>query len=347
VKRTSAAVGGAAVKLLVSWARDSPIKFAVSLLPVIGFSILTLSYWGWLGAVWLALCVAFFFARVVMIVLKEAPNPLPTTGSVGRAPASASRPHQKRVQPIQKVDQADVPRFWQLFIHNFVPVLSFIGILLYGVLAFSYERFYEALGLDPQDVGLTYMTTLMRSSGFIIEILFATGLFLFLPTWVTRKESRTTNSANIRQGYRALANLFFLYVLLVILMPLPIWANRSANALKSGKPVRPIQYIVPVTMTVLYIRADPVTVRSAVRPNESPAIDGLQTCTTAAQPCRLFYLGRNDQMAVIYDATSQRSIHVPLTMVLLERDNCATRRSQNPLCRDTGPQPAFPPVERI
>jgi hypothetical protein len=333
VKRSRVAIGAAAAKLLVGWARDNPITAAAISVAVVGFSILTIAYWGWLGVIWVALSAAYFLVRVLMIVKEEAPNRLPSARGVDRTSATPTRPHQKKSakQP-EKAEQVELPRFWELFVQNFVPALTFIGILLYGILAYSYERFYEALGLEPHDVGLTYGTTLMRSSGFIIEIVVATGLFLFLPAWAARRESRIVDADNVRKGYRTVGSLFFFYVLVVILVPLPIFASRAANTLKSGKPVRPIQYIVPAPMTVLYIRADPVIVRSAVRRTESPAIDRLETCASAAQPCQLFYLGRNDQMAVIYDTSLQRSIHVPLTMVLLERENFASQRSGNPNC---------------
>jgi hypothetical protein len=63
--------------------------------------------------------------------------------------------------------QQDSPFGWLTF---GPAVLTGAGVLIYGVLNISYSLFYDRLGVSPEDVGLTYVTTLSRSTGFVALI---------------------------------------------------------------------------------------------------------------------------------------------------------------------------------
>ena len=71
MKRSPTTVGGATARVLVSWARESPLTLVVFSVAIVGSSILTFSYWGWLGAVWIVLCVAYFIIRLYRAVLRQ------------------------------------------------------------------------------------------------------------------------------------------------------------------------------------------------------------------------------------------------------------------------------------
>jgi hypothetical protein len=50
-------------------------------------------------------------------------------------------------------------------------LLTLVGILVYGIFANAYSRFYGELGLPPEDVGLNYIGTLSRSVGLLFAVL--------------------------------------------------------------------------------------------------------------------------------------------------------------------------------
>ena len=54
--------------------------------------------------------------------------------------------------------------------------LALATLLVSGLLNFGYERFYQALGVRPADVGLSFGVALGRSAGLIVVLAGATAL---------------------------------------------------------------------------------------------------------------------------------------------------------------------------
>jgi hypothetical protein len=59
-------------------------------------------------------------------------------------------------------------------LHGVVPILALLGIWAYALLTTLYERFYGALGIPPSAVGLSYTSTLARSTG-VVSFIIAAG----------------------------------------------------------------------------------------------------------------------------------------------------------------------------
>jgi hypothetical protein len=76
--------------------------------------------------------------------------------------------------------------------------LAVLGIFLYGALYIAYAYFYHRLGLRPEDVGLGYGTTILRSSGLIVLLvvpLLMIGIFLFMRRRRRPASERESDSA--------------------------------------------------------------------------------------------------------------------------------------------------------
>jgi hypothetical protein len=63
-------------------------------------------------------------------------------------------------------------------------LLALFGVVLYVYLTIVYDHFYRVLHVEPADVGLSYGTTLSRSSGLILVVVASAGAALFLLRWI-------------------------------------------------------------------------------------------------------------------------------------------------------------------
>jgi hypothetical protein len=195
------------------------------------------------------------------------------------------------------------------------------GLVIYGYLSICYDRFYGSLGVDPNDVGLSYTGTLARSSGFVIICLVVLGYFAvavpFDRMWRRRVLRRAATRSNV--VFVVVGTVFVLIV--VFSIPLQL-AQDGARAVQAGDPVGPVRLGVPV----LAIHADPVTVEPVGKPGDSPAAQRLQGKET------LLYLGQSGGTVVLYDAIAQSAIYVPASSIVLYVANCRGRRPPLPAC---------------
>jgi hypothetical protein len=57
--------------------------------------------------------------------------------------------------------------------------------MLYGMRNMAYSLFYERLGVNPEDVGLGYATTISRSTGFVVIAILISALVLLPAFWTS------------------------------------------------------------------------------------------------------------------------------------------------------------------
>jgi hypothetical protein len=211
-----------------------------------------------------------------------------------------------------------------------VPALLLLGgLLMYAYLSVCYERFYGSLGVEPNDVGLTYTGTLARSSGFVIVYLLIFLLWLTGPLAMLRALSMAKHDDSIHASERGERR--FAYAMVLLPVAVVVWilswplseAEDAARYVRAGKPVAPITSVLPIT--VLAIHASPATVEPAGKPEDSPAAERLQGR-------HLQYLGRADGTVVLYDPAAQRAVYLPSSAVIVHVANCRGKPAPDPAC---------------
>jgi hypothetical protein len=207
-------------------------------------------------------------------------------------------------------------------------------LLIYGYLSICYDTFYGSLGVDPNDVGLSYAGTLARSSGFVIICLIVFGYFaLQIPytrmrTRRARREDPTAKTSRLT----IVVSIVGTTVLLAIVGRVPLLlAEDAAREVQGGWPVGPVRMVVPV----LAIHADPVAVEPAGKPGDFPAAQRLRGK-------KLLYLGQSGGTVLLYDATVERAIYVPANSIVLHVTNCRAKPPPLPACQ-TAPEYWIPP----
>jgi hypothetical protein len=225
---------------------------------------------------------------------------------------------------------------WKDALGSLPAVFVMAGLVSYAYLSTCYDRFYGSLGVDPNDVGLTYIGTLARSSGFVIASLFIIGCLVTAFLGVTRGfRVGSMSFAPRSRGHLALL-VVFVGLLIGAFSGAPFLASDAARDVRAGKPVAPIQfsqvpwspYRLPLTLPVVAIHADPATVEPAGDTTDSSSVERLQGH-------RLLYLGQSGGTTVLYDATSDRAVYVPTSSIVLHVADCDAMPSREP-CAVTG-----------
>jgi hypothetical protein len=201
-------------------------------------------------------------------------------------------------------------------------VLIASGLILYGYLSLGYYSFYGRLGVDPNDVGLSYAGTLTRSSGFAVTCLLGV-IFLLPPPFLQRRPRVERKLSRVPNG----AQRVFAVAILSTAMGLMLgWAHGAAARVEDGVPVRPIHLPGPLlsTFILLAIHADPAYVEPAGKPGEFPAVERLRQEG-------LLYLGQSTGTVVLYDPAAQEAVYVPAGSIVLHVSNCSDEPPE-PLC---------------
>jgi hypothetical protein len=196
------------------------------------------------------------------------------------------------------------------------------GLVLYGYLSISYYSFYSRLGVDPNDLGLSYTGTLARSSGFVVAYLL--GAFLLLPL-PSRRWYRGASAWAKRATRVALA--ISVVILGMAAGVLPGAARGAARHVEAGEPVGPVRLQLPLLrmeLVLLAIHADPAYVEPAGKPGEFPAVERLRQED-------LLYLGQSTGTVVLYDPAAQEAVYVPAGSIVLHVSNCSDEPPE-PLC---------------
>jgi hypothetical protein len=216
-------------------------------------------------------------------------------------------------------------------------ILVVAGLLMYAYLSICYDRFYGSLGVDPNDVSLSYAGTIARSSGFAVTVVFivVAGPLNFLIGVLANWRSHEPRHEHMSQApkVRSFVALFAIYLVVGILVFLPFSipltrAGDAATDVKAGKPVGPVRTpkFPPLwQLPVLAIRADPATIEPAGKPGDSPAAERLRGR-------RLLYLGKADGTVVFYDPAAQQAVYVPADSTILHVANCKGE-PPDPACR--------------
>jgi hypothetical protein len=211
------------------------------------------------------------------------------------------------------------------------------ALLVCGLLSFVYERFYQALGVNPADVGLTFGVAVSRSISFIVTLtvgvmLVAVVARLILAGPLQRLRAHagwagtfhSTDFALVLGCYVALG-LLAIFAAASVISPVTSYTAKAANAARSGNAVRPLQlYGLPL----LAMQAEPASVRPTNKARTLPGIWDLN-----GRP--VLYLGQHGGVGVLYDANRGRVVYTPMDLVVLHVSNCAGPAPPT-ACRSTG-----------
>lgn len=203
--------------------------------------------------------------------------------------------------------------------------LAIAVLLVSGLLNYAYERFYQALGVRPGDVGLTLGVTLSRSAGFMVVLAIvgtlvavAVRLLLAGPRRRLRTQPdriRTFHSrdfAIVLGGYVALG-LLTVYAAAAVSSSVASYTAEAADMARSGNSVRPLRLF---GLPLLAIQADSATLQPTNKARTLPGIWDLHDRS-------VLYLGQTGGTGVLYDAARGQVIYTPMSSLVLHVRNCA------------------------
>jgi hypothetical protein len=212
--------------------------------------------------------------------------------------------------------------------------LVLAAVLVYGLLNLTYERFYEAFGIRPGDIGLTFGATLSRAAGFIIVLaiigtlgavtvrLLLAGPRRRLQAQVDRARSFHSRDFAIMLGCGVAVALLVVYTAAAISSSAVSYTAKATETVRSGNPVRPFQlYGLPL----LSIQADSAVVWPTSKARTLPGIWNLHD-----RP--VLYLGQTNGIAVLYDPGHGRVVYAPMSLIVMHVSNCAGSSSPS-ACR--------------
>lgn len=221
-----------------------------------------------------------------------------------------------------------------------VVLVSLLGAIAYVVTRLSQTSFYSKFGVEPEDVGLSYEQTLTRAAPSLLILSLVAGL-VTLGFWelVFRRILRRPRSpveksmpstlgplpppphGRARRRFSAWiadhslmwsAVQFTTVALLVLAIWMPFAGDFKANDVKEGRTVRPagLSTIHRLITNPLAIRVERVRVSWI---DEMKAVYDFSSSD-------VMYLGRADGVAVFVDPRNDRTIHVPDSSIVIERE---------------------------
>ncbi|WIM93048.1 hypothetical protein ACTOB_005013 [Actinoplanes oblitus] len=204
-----------------------------------------------------------------------------------------------------------------------VPLVGLGGAVLFGVLRLAYVFFYLPLRATPQEAGYGYLEIL---SGQLIGtaelvLLLAAALFAGTVALGSARHAvagrwRDAVSLPGRQTLLRLARRCACAALATVLLCLPMLAWMFGEEAQRGTAVRNIYLLHFVPIPVLAVQASTVKVSwAATMPAGTPDI--------SRRHC-LLYLGKSAGTAVFYDVTTEESLQVSSTQILLTFPHTAT-----------------------
>jgi hypothetical protein len=224
---------------------------------------------------------------------------------------------------------------WLSTLKDMPAILATVGVLLYGIIYAIYSRYYNLLGIAPEEVGLGYGNILIRSILYlttlalmllvftaILVTIYSSRLFISHATqnvdrmsrrdleWFVNRQHSWRSNQIVGFTFRTLAVLFFAAVSLLFIVGGLQLAESYAGLVQAGVEVTPLR-VGPVTM--LDVRASPVIITWSG--NATPD----QKALTVHD---LFALGQSGGTLILYDSTTQRAVRIPAGSVTSMAANC-------------------------
>jgi hypothetical protein len=230
---------------------------------------------------------------------------------------------------------------WRATVELVAVLIPVAGLALFVLVRVYLNEFYGRLGVDPDEVGLSYAATLGGSVGLVIFVTIAVIVVpavLIACAYAAFRVARSHEPLRLRD----LPESIGADTLSVVRRTLPVGtavavvifavgfsgkAAHYAHAVQQGKAVR----FGLLSLTSFKVRASPVRVEPIGDPAGNPAIVGLAQRAKRQPP--LLYLGQADGSLVAYDSVTQEAVRVPASAVLLRVSNCEADPPVDAACR--------------
>jgi hypothetical protein len=220
---------------------------------------------------------------------------------------------------------------WPSGLEHTASLLAISAILGYIILRLAYGQFYSGLGVDPSDVGLGYANTIANSADFLLYAILSyvviaaiAAVVVGVLTFIVDRDFRRWRERFKHTILSSVPRVLMLLLLASFVRFLYI-GTANAQAVREGRPVA-YNRIGPF-LVGLGAGAQPAVVRPTGKPSETRSIAQLSGRT-------LFYLGKADGIAVLYDVKSQSAIYVPLSAAVIEVSNCRVAEPVDPICKN-------------
>jgi hypothetical protein len=196
---------------------------------------------------------------------------------------------------------------------NPVFVLSLIGALAYFVARSAQTSFYNSFGVEPEDVGLGYTETLIRAAWALLALIIVVGAISFVLLHPWRYDKLRGKQERIGPWARWVG-ASTIFSLLVLAGGVPFGYDYPVDDVKNGEPVNPpglaLSAIPRFITNPLGLRV--VKVHVSWIDEMHPAYDFRD---------EVMYLGRANGIAVFFDPTKTRTVRVPESHIVIERDS--------------------------
>jgi hypothetical protein len=202
-------------------------------------------------------------------------------------------------------------RIWRWILGNPIPAVTIGGAVVYVIVRRALSRFYDAFGVELEEVGLGYADVLARAALGVVVVFVAYFMVFGLVLLLAAREFVRRVSRIPRQAPLAILVGAMLTYFIASVVFLGYTARLLAEDVVAGESVRP--GTVPSVQALrnpFALRVEPVQVRW-LSERRAPA--------ELACDCRLMYLGRSGGIYVLYDADHRRTLRVPESEVLLVR----------------------------
>ena len=200
-------------------------------------------------------------------------------------------------------------------------VITVLGVVLYGALLGSYRRFYGAFNVDPEDVGLGYVTTLTRSMGFIVLLALAVAIALIQVLTFRLRPLEPSASETLKQVKRRQSRLRNKSIMLAITSAgMAIYTSGTVIFLLTGQIDQQIERVREgreasdpelFFFTIIDLNGEPSRIQwlnSQAKPAD-PAADPAND--------ELIYLGGTSTHSIFWDKTRGETLRIPVATVLI------------------------------
>jgi hypothetical protein len=202
--------------------------------------------------------------------------------------------------------------------------LAVVGSITFGVLHIAYERFYDAFGVSPEEVGVDPARVLSQSaSGLVLAL----AVFLVPAAGYLIVRGARTRSLDMGTVWTV--------VLAAVLFSFGLFVKNAADAddagacaaRADGQSVRSIRFQVPLgpAISMLGVQAQRAVIHATDR-SKPPAWDG----------SRVVYLGTNDGTTIVFDPRARAALRIPLGSVTVATDASGGRYRKKDGCRVRG-----------